>query len=242
MNHFACSFSYAELDVVPISPLLHDLPAQTTASWRDRRKEKRVLNKCQLRLSKSLQQLEFLSSLPPPSFYKTVIPFIQSFNPAEVARPFLPKLSLLPENPSVSVDLQTLARRTNSFIAQVFPILAYNVQLAEDAPLIVDSGALVCITSSLADFKHGSYCTSHLCVKDLSGENPVAGEGIIQWKVEDESGVTRLIEVPGVHIVSSLVRLLSPQVLLATSKDTVCLCRISPRFSFICPVALLFVL
>jgi hypothetical protein len=178
-----------------------------------------VLNKCQLRISKSLQQLEFLSSRPPPSFYKTVIPFIQSFNPAKVARPFLPKLSLLPEDPSVSFDFQALARRMDSFIARVFPILAYNVKLAEDAPLIVDTGASVCITPSLADFKHGLYRTSQLCVKDLSGENPVAGEGIIQWKVEDESGVTRLIEVPGVHIVSSPVRLLSPQVLLATSKD-----------------------
>jgi hypothetical protein len=205
MNHFAFSFSYVELDVVPIGPLLHDLPAQTTTSWRDRRKEKHMLNKCQLRISKSLQQLEFLSSLPPPSFYKTVIPFIQSFNPAEVARPFLPKLSLLPENPSVSVDLQALARRTNSFIARVFPILAYNVKLAEDSPLIIDTGVLVCITPSLADFKHRSYRTSQLRVKDLSGENPVAGKGIIQWKVEDESGITRLIEVLGVHIVSSPV-------------------------------------
>ena len=111
----------------------------------------------------------------------------------------------MPENPSVSVDLQALARRTNSFIAQVFPILAYNVKLAEDSPLIIDTGVLVCITPSLADFKHRSYRTSQLRVIDLSGENPVAGKGIIQWKVEDESGITRLIEVLGVHIVSSPV-------------------------------------
>jgi hypothetical protein len=64
---------------VPIGPLLHNLPTQTTISWRDCRKEKRVLNKCPLRLSKSRQQLKFLSSLPPPSFYKTVI--CHSFHP-----------------------------------------------------------------------------------------------------------------------------------------------------------------
>jgi hypothetical protein len=57
-------------------------------------------------------------------------------------------------------------------------------------------------------------------VQDLSRTTHAAGEGIIQWSVNDDSGNTRLLEIPGVHLDFSTVRLLSPQVLLQASSAT----------------------
>jgi transposase InsO family protein len=90
-----------------------------------------------------------------------------------------------------------------------------------DEPLIVDTGASVCITPHLSDFVPGTYQPSSLIVKDLSGLNKVAGEGIIAWNVVDSQGESFTIKVPGVHIESAKVRLLSPQVLLSSIEGKV---------------------
>ena len=90
--------------------------------------------------------------------------------------------------------------------------MIFNVKLP-DSPLIVDSGASVCITPHRRDFKPGTYASSKMKIRDLSGVNKVHGEGIIQWPVKDSNNNTVLIEVPGFHLDSAEVRLLSPQVL-----------------------------
>jgi hypothetical protein len=95
---------------------------------------------------------------------------------------------------------------------RLYPVFSYNVKL-QHIPLIVDSGASVCITPCKDDFKPGSYRHSKMKVWDLSSENTVDGEGIVQWPVKDKNGNTHVIELPGLHIESAGVRLLSPQVL-----------------------------
>eukprot|EP00956_Cyclotella_meneghiniana_P007012 scaffold9457_cov86-Cyclotella_meneghiniana.AAC.2 len=90
--------------------------------------------------------------------------------------------------------------------------MIFNVKLP-DSPLIVDSGASVCITPHRRDFKPGTYTSSKMKIRDLSGVNKVHGEGIIQWPAKDSNDNTVLIEVPGFHLDSTEVRLLSPQVL-----------------------------
>ena len=53
-------------------------------------------------------------------------------------------------------------------------------------------------------------------IKDLSSSNKVQGEGIIRWTMQDANGHPVDIELPGYHIPSADVRLLSPQVLIET--------------------------
>ncbi len=51
-------------------------------------------------------------------------------------------------------------------------------------------------------------------IKDLSSLNKVAGEGQINWHVVNNEGKQVTITVPGFHIPTAEVRLLSPQLLL----------------------------
>ena len=53
-------------------------------------------------------------------------------------------------------------------------------------------------------------------IKDLSKSNTVAGEGFVRWKVRDRTGKIVNLDLPGYHIPTAEVRLLSPQVLLST--------------------------
>ena len=91
---------------------------------------------------------------------------------------------------------------------------AYSGARHTGVPLIVDSGASVCITPRREDFIY--YRNSKVKIKDLSKTNEVAGEGVVRWKVRDKTGKIVNIDLPGYHIPNAEVRLLSPQVLLST--------------------------
>ena len=91
---------------------------------------------------------------------------------------------------------------------------AYNGSISNGLPLIVDTGASVCITPRREDFIF--YRDSKVKIKDLSKTNTVAGEGIVRWKVRDKTGKIVNLDLPGYHIPNAEVRLLSPQVLLST--------------------------
>ena len=82
-------------------------------------------------------------------------------------------------------------------------------------PLIVDTGASVCISPCREDFV--TYKTSKLKIKDLSKTNKVQGEGLIRWTVRDKNGQNVILELPGYHIPNAKVWLLRPQVLLMTA-------------------------
>ena len=79
-------------------------------------------------------------------------------------------------------------------------------------PLIIDTGASVCITPLKSDFQ--TYHPSTMKIKDLSSSNTVAGEGILCWTVVDVNGNHVTLTLPGYHIPTAEVRLLSPQLLL----------------------------
>ena len=85
--------------------------------------------------------------------------------------------------------------------------------IKERLPLIVDTGASVCISPRREDFI--SYKPSKLKIKDLSSSNKVLGEGMLRWSVRDANGEIVTLELPGYHIPAAEVRLLSPQVLLS---------------------------
>ncbi len=75
-------------------------------------------------------------------------------------------------------------------------------------------GASVCITPHRSDFI--TYQPSSIKIKDLSSTNRVKGEGKLRWKVEDSKGNIVALDLQGYHVKSAEVKLLSPQVLLAT--------------------------
>jgi hypothetical protein len=134
---------------------------------------------------------------------------LASFSPAEAAKAALGDWMFSFSKGYVSVDL---SRR----FACVYPTYLFNVK-KQHVPLIIDSGASVCVTPEKADFKPGSYRPSNMKVRDLSsGENKVLGEGLVHWPVKDERGNTHVIEIFCIHIPSAGVRLLSPQVLKRT--------------------------
>ncbi len=58
-----------------------------------------------------------------------------------------------------------------------------------------------------------SYSPSLAQVKDLSGTNTVASEGMLQWHVLDHHGREHTIDIKGYHTPQALVHLLSPQAL-----------------------------
>ena len=91
---------------------------------------------------------------------------------------------------------------------------AYKGSVSHGIPLIVDTGASVCITPRREDFI--LYRDSKVTIKDLSKTNTVAGEGVVRWKVRDKTGRVVNLDLPGYHIPNAEVRLLSPQVLLST--------------------------
>ena len=81
----------------------------------------------------------------------------------------------------------------------------------KSTPLIVDTGASCCITPHKSDFVDGTYTTSEVKIKDLSGLNSVAGKGLIRWRVRDTKGRIQTLEIEGYHIPKASVRLMSPQ-------------------------------
>jgi hypothetical protein len=119
---------------------------------------------------------------------------------------------------SVSVDLKqcraTLgsSSSTGKFALLQAVELAFNsLGVAGATPLIVDSGASCCVSPHREDFV--TYSTSDVKIKDLSGVNKVAGEGMIEWCVLDKFGREYTISIKCYHVPTASVRLLSPQCL-----------------------------
>ena len=88
----------------------------------------------------------------------------------------------------------------------------YRGATSDKTPLIIDTGASVCISPHRSDFI--TYKKSKLKIRDLSASNSVAGEGYVRWTVRDKSGALVHLELPAYHMPKAEVRLLSPQVLL----------------------------
>ena len=85
----------------------------------------------------------------------------------------------------------------------------------ENPPLIIDTGASVCISPTKSDFI--TYQPSTMRIKDLSSSNTVAGEGLISWHVLDTKGKQVTVTLQGYHIPTAEVQLLSPQLLLTNA-------------------------
>lgn len=104
------------------------------------------------------------------------------------------------------------------FISTLHNVTCLNAISDTAAMLIIDSGASVCITPHRNDFI--TYQNSSVQIKDLSASTAVAGEGLLEWTLQDSSGTQHTLTLPGYHMPTAKVRLLSPQILLAAHGGT----------------------
>ena len=75
---------------------------------------------------------------------------------------------------------------------------AYAGSITNGLPLIVESGASVCITPRRENFTF--YCYSKVKIKNISKSNTVVGKGFVCWKVRDKTGKIVNLNLPGYHI------------------------------------------
>ena len=150
--------------------------------------------------------------------------FLQSFNPAQSGVRLLlsDRLDQLLVRHrvgchSVSVNLRRCHRAMAELATSPFSVFpaflesVFNsVEFDGSTPLVVDTGASCCISPCRADFRDYSTDTQ-ATIKDLSGLNTVAGEGIVHWRVRDRFGREHILEMKAYHIPHASVRLLSPQ-------------------------------
>ena len=115
-------------------------------------------------------------------------------------------------------DIEQVSVKLDETVKLSFPVAVESVfnslSRGVAAPLIIDSGASCCISPYREDFV--TYDASDVKIKDLSGLNTVAGEGMLLWKVSDKFGREYEIQIKGYHIPHATVRLLSPQCILKT--------------------------
>ena len=198
-------------------------------SWRRRRQFRRTSEKIESRIYAKLLGLgnAAISSSPParPDDWLLGVmtdEFLSQLNPAtegsrwqmadHMDRVLMRRVPLRTKDmEKVSVGLKTCLASSNLDFCFIQAIeTAFNaLGHSPEAPLIVDSGASCCITPNIDDFV--SYNPSKVKIKDLSGVNKVAGEGMVRWKVTDRFGSEYSIEVKAYHIPKAAVRLLSPQ-------------------------------
>eukprot|EP00804_Cyclotella_cryptica_P010321 CCRYP_012254-RA/>CCRYP_012254-RA protein AED:0.10 eAED:0.03 QI:0/0/0/1/1/1/3/0/1268 len=157
------------------------------------------------KLITAIWSLGFLSSITP--HFSTLWQNIS----LAILLPFLLPLFFTPAPPlqqSASIDITAASTNLHSF-----PVLLESAFTSSPTittpPLIVDTGASCCITPCKDDFI--SYAPSAAKIRDLSGINTVAGEGLLCWHVLDQQGCEHAIELKGYHIPTASVRLLSPQ-------------------------------
>jgi hypothetical protein len=153
--------------------------------------------------------------------------FLSSFNPAVAGIRMLTlermerlRFQHVRHSPTVTVSLRFCRDSLVSSAVDgfVFPAMMetvlHSVGGFDTFPLIVDSGASCCISPCRSDFGP-DYAPSDTQITDLSSTNKVCGKGLITWRVLDYNGREVEVKLPGYHVPSASVRLLSPQCLLA---------------------------
>jgi len=152
--------------------------------------------------------------------------FLSTFNPAFAGLQMLTieqvdrlRFQNVPRYLSVVVHLHTCRESlvSSALDCCVFPIMMETVLSSiggfDPFPLIVDLGASCCISPCREDFGL-DYATSDVKITDLSSTNTVHGKGLLTWYVLDIDGKEVEIKIPGSHVPSTSIWLLSPQCLL----------------------------
>mmetsp|Transcript_30431 Transcript_30431/g.69423 ORF Transcript_30431/g.69423 Transcript_30431/m.69423 type:complete len:1695 (-) Transcript_30431:406-5490(-) len=151
------------------------------------------------------------ASAPPPEPPPASSSWLDAFDPSRIVDVL--SFNLERRLPSVSCDLRHVLLRS-------FPARCFTGAL-NGYPLIVDTGASVCLTPDRGDFITYSECSVE--IKDLSSKNKVAGRGLVEWTVLDRHGVPCSFQVEAFHVPHADVRLLSPQRLFKSVGGSGCI-------------------
>ena len=195
--------------------------------WRHRRRLRNISRRAARRAPDLLSQSQS-KCMPTPlqgdASMTRIASWVHSIHPALegrrwLAAQYLDKVVMqrltIPDMERVLVNLSGRLRHAH---VQAFESVFNSLSQQNVMPLIVDSGASCCISPRRDDFV--TYGKSDMKIKDLSGVNKVAGEGMIRWKVLDKYGREYEIQIKGYHIPQASVRLLSPQCIIQTFKGS----------------------
>eukprot|EP00804_Cyclotella_cryptica_P026596 CCRYP_014020-RA/>CCRYP_014020-RA protein AED:0.15 eAED:0.08 QI:0/0/0/0.75/0/0/4/0/791 len=174
-----------------------------------------------------MPHVETSSVTAPPAPPSTLDSFVSNFHPALAGIQMLTmeridrlRFRAVPTHRTVAIYLKSCraALLSSSIDHFTFPAMMESVFNPvggmSTIPLIVDSGASCCISPCRSDFG-SDYSASDVKITDLSSTNSVKGKGLITWRVLDIHSKEVEIQLPGYHVPSALVRLLSPQCLLS---------------------------
>ncbi|KAL7484243.1 hypothetical protein ACHAW6_009892 [Cyclotella cf. meneghiniana] len=117
-----------------------------------------------------------------PTYDNILTAYLSQFNPAVVSRVMHDHFVYGYHEAKVSVNLM---HNFNGRQHLVNALWLLNLRMAH-IPLIIDTGASCCITPCKLDFKPGSYSSSDIKVRDLSGQNNVTGQ--VLKKLHNVSG------------------------------------------------------
>jgi hypothetical protein len=81
----------------------------------------------------------------------------------------------------------------------------------DSVPIGIDNHASYCLTNSEQDFV-GPTKTVHVQIKGITQGLKTAKVGTVRWKIEDDEGIPRTVDLPGTYLVKDLpLWLLAPQ-------------------------------
>ena len=95
-------------------------------------------------------------------------------------------------------------------------ILQPQFMFHHDLPIVIDTGASNSISPIGSDFVGFIQKSDLSTLKQVNGTTPVAGQGNVQWNVEDFYGTRRSIITEAYFVPDAQIRLFSPQVYIST--------------------------
>ena len=113
-----------------------------------------------------------------------------------------------------SYDLSSLVSNGNPFRFQSVFFSA-----AGTGPLIFDTGASISVSPHCDDFVTYDNDNNNTTLQGVSASTVVAGKGIMQLSIPDDTGALRTFQVPALHVPQATVRLLSVQSFCSTYRD-----------------------
>jgi hypothetical protein len=141
--------------------------------------------------------------------------FLQSFN---VMEPYHKIKSYVPSSCYKSLDstssqfqrilleakgLQTSIRQCGEILPLTSPAI-YVSSNKDDLPIVIDTGASCTITPSLSDFTSQPTTTDTTTLGSLTTvQTKVAGQGLIEWDIEDVNGVVKKLRTTSYYVPDS---------------------------------------
>ena len=94
---------------------------------------------------------------------------------------------------------------------------------ADSPPVVIDTGASMCLTPVLSDFIT-PLTPVHNHLTGVNSETPISGTGIVEWDIEDCQGLRMKLKVQAYYVPEANIRLFSPQYYFREKQKGVLIC------------------